>query len=89
MNKNPDKKVLEAHQHCTNQKEALQIPQKCGCFYCLRVFDSKSVTDWIITEKEEKAVCPHCGIDSVIGESSGYSITPEFLRQMHDYWFSY
>lgn len=30
---------------------------------------------------------PYCGIDSVIGEHSGYPITREFLEQMRQYWF--
>ena len=33
------------------------------------------------------AVCPYCGIDAVIGESSGYPITAEFLKRMRKRWF--
>jgi hypothetical protein len=34
------------------------------------------------------ALCPRCGIDSVIGSRSGFALTSEFLREMHDYWFT-
>ena len=66
---------IEAHKFSSNNKEALQNDKKCGCFYCLKIFDPKA------------AVCPYCCIDSVIGESSGYPITTEFLTKMHEYWF--
>jgi hypothetical protein len=36
---------------------------------------------------EDTAMCPRCGIDSVIGSASGIDLTPEFLRKMHDFWF--
>jgi hypothetical protein len=31
--------------------------------------------------------CPRCGIDSVIGDQSGFPITPEFPERMKRYWF--
>jgi hypothetical protein len=36
---------------------------------------------------DQTALCPHCGIDSVISSASGYPITAAFLHRMHDYWF--
>ncbi|OWK39493.1 hypothetical protein FRUB_06056 [Fimbriiglobus ruber] len=33
------------------------------------------------------ALCPKCGIDSVIGTGSGYPVTAEFLEQMYEKWF--
>jgi hypothetical protein len=57
----------------------------CGCFYCLEVFPSSEITDW--TDNGDTALCPNCGIDSVIGSGSGYPIQREFLSKMHDHWF--
>lgn len=34
-------------------------------------------------------MCPHCQIDSVIGDASGLPITNEFLKQMHEKWFQH
>ena len=42
--------------------------------------------EWIIDD-QLTGLCPYCGIDSVIGESSGYPITKEFLEKMRNYWF--
>ncbi len=36
-------------------------------------------------DREDTALCPYCCADSVIGESSGYPITREFLRKMKEY----
>jgi len=44
------------------------------------------INQWIYDENET-AFCPYCGVDSVIGESSGYHITREFLEEMNCYWF--
>jgi acetone carboxylase gamma subunit len=33
------------------------------------------------------ALCPYCGIDSVIGDKSGFPITKEFLEKMYQHWF--
>jgi hypothetical protein len=51
----------------------------------LPIFPASEVKEFI--EIERTALRPECGIDSVIGESSGFSITAEFLAWMHDYWF--
>ena len=37
---------------------------------------------------EQIAICPKCGIDSVIGDVSGFPIEPTFLSVMRDFWFS-
>jgi hypothetical protein len=33
-------------------------------------------------------MCPRCGIDSVLGDRSGFPISAEFLGEMHRYWFT-
>ena len=85
------KDVMEAHLYSNNHKVQLLQDKKCGCFYCKTIFDPKEITEWIEDsnpcDKTGTAICPYCGIDSVIGESSGYPITLEFLTEMNQYWF--
>lgn len=78
-----------AHSFSANHRDNLQNDKKCGCFYCCTVFTPDEINYWIDPDFGGKgtAVCPYCGIDSVIGESSGYPITKEFLQEMHDFWF--
>lgn len=73
---------MEAHLYSSNHREKLLKNKKCGCFYCLKIFDPIEITDWIEDAKDGTAICPYCGVDSVIGESSGYPITTEFLKEM-------
>ena len=42
-----DIRIIEAHKFCSNHKKALLNDQKCGCFFCLKIFDPKEITDWI------------------------------------------
>ena len=80
------KDVISAHNFCTRQKSELEGDRRCGCFYCLKIYSPKEITNWL-PEGAGTALCPYCSIDSVIGESSGYPITDEFLKEMKKYWF--
>lgn len=77
---------IKAHEYSINHKSQLQEDNTCGCFRCLEIFSPSEITQWI-SDKKGTALCPHCGIDSIIGESSGYPITKEFLIKMNKYWF--
>ena len=80
-----------AHRYSNNHKPELEKDNICGCFYCLTIFEPSEIEEWIIgdnpCDKRGTAICPHCGIDSVIGESSGFPITVEFLLKMKKRWF--
>ena len=81
----------KAHKFASNNMQALKSDRICGCFYCISIFAPKEIKEWIIadnpSDKHGTAVCPHCGVDSVIGESSGFPITKEFLQAMYQRWF--
>ena len=89
--------VLSAHKHSANHRSQILSSQKCGCFYCLTVFSPNEIEDWLdwpegTPEDQElelgtTALCPKCGIDSVIGDGSGYLIDPAFLQSMRKRWF--
>ena len=83
---------IGAHRHSIVHHDEVPRSERCGCFYCLAVFPPAEIEEWLqerlVDGREGRtALCPHCGIDAVIGSASGYSITPEFLQRMHDYWF--
>ncbi len=77
---------IDAHRFSANNKEMLKKDKVCGCFYCLTIFSPDQIEMWI-KDISGTAMCPYCTIDSVIGESSGYQITTEFLKKMHKHWF--
>jgi hypothetical protein len=77
---------IKAHKYSSNHREQLLKDTKCGCFYCLTIFNPKEISDWV-EDISGTAICPYCGIDSIVGVSSGYPITKEFLQKMNNYWF--
>ena len=89
--------VDTAHKRSSNHRSELEGSHVCGCFYCLAVFPPAFITDWVDwpadTPDDQQldagttALCPQCGVDSVIGSSSGYPITTEFLGAMQRRWF--
>ena len=78
--------VIAAHKFSMNNRSALMSDNLCGCFYCMRIFSPSEINEWI-EDISETALCPYCGIDSIIGESSKYPIIEEFLSKMNQYWF--
>jgi hypothetical protein len=81
--------IIVAHRHCSDHRNEIMASEECGCFYCLSTFSPAEITDWVdeIDEMGTTAMCPHCGIDAVIGSRSGYPITQEFLGAMKKHWF--
>lgn len=79
-------KLVEAHKFSINNKENLLKDRVCGCFYCLKVFSPNKIKDWL-KDTKGTALCPYCGVDAIIGESSGFPVTTEFLSKMNEYWF--
>jgi hypothetical protein len=84
-----DEDCIVAHAFSSNHRLELEKDKLCGCFDCLRIFSPSEIEEWVPETMDGEcvtAVCPYCGDDSIIGESSGYPITKEFLRRMHDKW---
>jgi hypothetical protein len=76
-----------AREHSTDHREELQRSEVCGCFYCCSTFVAPDVEEWL-DEGQGTALCPNCGVDSVIGSASGYPVgAKDFLRVMHQLWF--
>jgi len=79
--------LKEAHKHSIRHRDEIAASERCGCFYCLAVFEPSAITRWV-DEHGVTALCPKCGIDSVIGTASGFpSANLEFLTAMKGHWF--
>lgn len=82
-----------AHEHCALNHEELYRSELCGCFFCCQTFTAQEIESWVGDSWEDEgegemtALCPHCGIDSVIGSASGFPITRNFLKLMQARWF--
>ena len=77
--------VDAAHGFSSLHRAQIEASDICGCFYCLAVFPPERIVEWV--DSDRTALCPKCGIDSVVGSESGVPLTPEFLSQMRHHWF--
>lgn len=85
-----EEELDNAHKHSIFNRAELEASSIAGCFYCSHIFKPSEVTEWIDENEQEigqTALCPKCGIDSVLGDKSGFIIEEQFLRIMYDHWF--
>gem|GEM_PF-3257598 len=75
---------IAAHKYTLPYKQERKNDSICGCFFCMTIFPFEEIKGWA---DSSVVTCPYCMIDSVIGDSSGYPITAEFLKRMYKYWF--
>lgn len=75
----------KCHKHCFKNKLEITASTVCHCFQCKEQFSPSDIRKW--ADKGETAICPKCGVDSVIGDASGYDMTPALLHAMHEFWF--
>jgi hypothetical protein len=78
-------KIREATKHCGRHRQEILSSSFCGCFSCLNLFPPSTIDYW--TDLDETgtgltAMCPCCGLDTVIGDKSGFPITQEFMREI-------
>lgn len=61
----------------------------CGCFYCKSIYSASEVKEWCDNDGrgDKTALCPKCGIDSVLGDATFVELTPELLELMNMLFF--
>jgi len=75
--------VVTAHQNSFKNREAIAAGERCGCFHCLAEFAPGEIREW--ADDGMTALCPRCGIDSVIPLAPG--IDAAFLEHMQARWW--
>lgn len=61
-----------AHRFCSDHREQVEASEWLGCFYCISFFRPDAIKKWV--QDGTTALCPHCGIDAVIPDKSGFLI---------------
>jgi L-amino acid N-acyltransferase YncA len=78
--------AIEAHEHSSNHRAEIDASDVVGCFYCCEIYSPSMIDAWV--DDNGTAMCPKCGIDSVIGTASGFPAGDRnFLKQMNAIWF--
>lgn len=89
ISKFPDE-IREAYEHTSDHRDEILASTSVGCFYCCKVFPKSQIVKWVDKDKEgtgHTALCPKCGVDSLIGDAAGYVLSTAFLEKMKSYWF--
>lgn len=73
-----------AHRRSIRHRGELERSTRCGCFHCLAEFPPSEIRTW--TDDATTALCPRCGIDSVIGDGE-LAFDHAFLTGMRARWF--
>ncbi|MGC4042779.1 MAG: cytoplasmic protein [Armatimonas sp.] len=77
--------LTAAHKRSRLHRAAILASNACACFYCLAHFTPAEITEWI--EDGETALCPKCGIDSVLYTAPDMPLTDMFLQRMQQHYF--
>ena len=77
--------LKKLHTYSTHNKSMVEKSDKCYCFHCQKSFDKNEITDY--TDNGKTAICPHCGIDSVLPDSIDEDIDEKIISEMNKYWF--
>jgi hypothetical protein len=83
---NNEGSLILVHRFCTSNEADLAVSEVCGCFYCMKIYSPSEITNWINDSDGKTAVCPHCGIDSVL-PGNRVELSKDFLKKMHEVWF--
>ena len=75
-----------AKTHSSQHRVEIEASGRCACFFCFRTFRSTEIKAWI--DANQTALCPSCGVDSVIGSASKQRLDDAFLRGMHQHFFA-
>lgn len=81
--------LKRAHQASIRNKESILKSTVCGCFSCMKTFPPSEAAFMKEADGTETAWCPYCNIDAVLGDATGFPITPEFLKEMYEEWFGW
>jgi hypothetical protein len=81
--------IIKAHKFSSIHRNEILKSKNCGCFYCLNIFTNDKIKEWCDKDKNkigQTAICPKCGIDSIIPDYV-VDFDKEFLTKMNKHWF--
>ena len=63
----------QATEKSIHNRAIIKQSDMVGCYYCLQIYKASSIKEFIDENADEEttALCPLCGIDSVLGDADG------------------
>ena len=65
--------------------EEIANSKRVGCYHCIQVYSPLEIT--VTTDNGKTAVCAKCGIDSVLPDTSPFSLDNKTLNELNKKWF--
>ena len=90
IEKGRDSDYIGAHKRSSIHRESLLLVEFCGCFHCCEIFSPSLIVEWVDEDDNgvgQTAMCPKCGIDSVIEVEASSDEVRLFLKTMNQHWF--
>lgn len=78
-------KLKAAIGYATANRDKLKISKYAACYYCKQIYPASEVVEFC--DSETTALCPKCGIDSVLSDQSPYEFKIEVLEELNQFWF--
>ena len=84
------------HGFSSRHRLLLERSEHAGCFHCLAEFSPSTIGEWVdepeSVDDEElsvgvTALCPRCGIDSVLPSAAPIRWDETLLSEMQAFWF--
>jgi hypothetical protein len=67
---------------CTFNRKALLSSEVAVCFYCFKQFAPTEVVEWCDgDDSSQTAICPYCGVDSVVGFNG--AVDADWVKMRH------
>ena len=85
MSKYTIEELKEHHDRCNDNRDALKLHGRAGCFCCLKIFPASEVIYFVCDG--DTAQCPKCGIDSVIVDDGDKEFSPKLLSALQYEYF--
>lgn len=86
-----DMTIEEIYKRSFRNRDLIKTASECHCVYCLRAFPPDMITEWLDPKEAEgegqTAVCPFCGLDSLIPKNRDLHLTSDLMGQMHEKYF--
>jgi hypothetical protein len=77
--------IDEASKYSICNMAALKNATLAGCYRCISIFPTSEIQE--TTDDGRTAMCPKCGVDSVLADSPSFPINMENLTKLNKRWF--
>jgi Zn finger protein HypA/HybF involved in hydrogenase expression len=77
--------LKKLHTYSAHNRDRIAVASKCYCFHCKAIVESRDIQDY--TDNGQTAICPKCGIASIIPDSIEEGVDEQTIAEMNEYWF--